>query len=39
MKTSKAAALDVDAHTGATYSAAAVEKNVKLALDYYKKHK
>ena len=31
--------MDVDAHTGATFSAKAVKANVKLAVDYYNAHK
>lgn len=39
LSTSKAVSLDVDARTGATYSAKSVKENVKRALEYYKKHK
>lgn len=39
LKVKDAAALKVDAVTGATFSSDAVVENVKLALDYYQSHK
>lgn len=36
---SKAAKMDVDGVSGATYSSEALKKNVKLGLEYYKKNK
>lgn len=43
LKTAKAEKIakqpKVDGCTGATYSTAAMQKNVEAALDYYKKHK
>lgn len=36
---SKAAKMDVDGVSGATYSSNALKKNVQLGLDYYKQHK
>ena len=36
---SKAAKMDVDGVSGATYSSVALKKNVKLGLEYYKKNK
>ena len=36
---SKAAKMDVDGVSGATYSSAALKKNVKLGLEYYKNNK
>lgn len=38
-KVSKAAAMKVDAVSGATYSSNAVAENVRLALQYYNTHK
>ncbi len=35
----KAASMDVDGVSGATYTSKALKKNVKLGLDYYKSHK
>jgi electron transport complex protein RnfG len=39
MKVADAKKADVDGRTGATFSSDAVKANVKLALDYYEKHK
>ena len=39
LKVKDAAALQVDAVTGATFSSDAVVENVKLALEYYQSHK
>jgi len=39
LKVKDAATLQVDAVTGATFSSDAVVENVKLALEYYQKHK
>lgn len=39
MKVSEAKTAEVDGRTGATFSSDAVKKNVKLALEYYKKNK
>lgn len=39
LKVKDAATLQVDAVTGATFSSNAVVENVKLALEYYQKHK
>lgn len=39
MTVSRAAKADVDGVTGATFSSKALKQNVKLGLDYYKKHK
>jgi electron transport complex protein RnfG len=36
---SKAAKMDIDGVSGATYSSEALKKNVKLGLEYYKKNK
>ena len=36
---SKAAKMNVDGITGATYSSNALKKNVQLGLEYYKTHK
>jgi len=35
----EAKALKVDGRTGATYSSDAIKENVRLALEYYEKHK
>ena len=35
----KAASMDVDGVSGATYTSKALKKNVQLGLDYYKSHK
>jgi uncharacterized protein with FMN-binding domain len=39
LKVNDAQKLQVDGITGATFSSDAVKENVKLGLDYYKKHK
>lgn len=39
MKVSKAATVQVDGITGATFSSKAVKENVKRGIDYYQKHK
>lgn len=39
MTVNKAVKADVDGVSGATYSSKALKKNVKLGLEYYKKHK
>ncbi|MBR4433921.1 MAG: FMN-binding protein [Bacteroidaceae bacterium] len=39
MEVSRALKDDVDGVTGATYSSKAVKENVRLGLEYYKKHK
>jgi len=39
MDVSKALKTDVDGVTGATYSCKAVKENVRLGLEYYKKHR
>ena len=39
MEVSQALKADVDGVTGATYSCRAVKENVRLGLEYYKKHK
>jgi len=39
MKASKAATVQVDGVTGATFSSKAVKENVKRGIAYYQKHK
>ena len=39
MTVKQASSAKVDAVTGATYSSNAVKENVRLGLEYYKKHK
>ena len=39
MKASKAATVQIDGVTGATFSSKTVKENVKRGIDYYQKHK
>jgi uncharacterized protein with FMN-binding domain len=39
MKVKDAQKMEVDGVTGATFTSDAIKENIKLGLDYYKKHK